>query len=127
MVLHLICLCRDGKLRWHWAGMAREFHRSTVGQPAAQNQLVKRAGHGFALFAGALLAAAPAAHAGSHTWSGAVNGLWSVAGNWSAGGAPAGGEAPLNLTFPAGAMLLNSTNDVAGLQLDSLKIGRAHV
>ena len=26
MVLHLICLAHDGKWRWHWAGIGREFH-----------------------------------------------------------------------------------------------------
>jgi hypothetical protein len=30
VVLHLLCLCRDGKLRWHWAGVCRELHRSVV-------------------------------------------------------------------------------------------------
>ncbi|HXU78654.1 MAG TPA: hypothetical protein VN794_18905 [Methylomirabilota bacterium] len=30
VVLHLLCLCRDGKFRWHWAGMSREFQRSPV-------------------------------------------------------------------------------------------------
>ncbi len=29
--------------------------------------------------------------AGTHVWSGAVNGYWNVAGNWSSGGVPRGG------------------------------------
>src|SRR3954451_9548242 len=39
-----------------------------------------------------LLAGATIAHAGSHTWSGAINNAWGNAGNWSAGGAPQYGE-----------------------------------
>jgi hypothetical protein len=27
VVLHLGCLLRDGKVRWHWAGVRREFGR----------------------------------------------------------------------------------------------------
>jgi len=27
IALHLICLCRDGHLRWHLAGVLREFNR----------------------------------------------------------------------------------------------------
>ena len=30
VVLHLICLARDGEWRWHWAGVLREFR---VAQP----------------------------------------------------------------------------------------------
>jgi hypothetical protein len=26
VVLHLACLAQDCKLRWHWAGIRREFH-----------------------------------------------------------------------------------------------------
>jgi len=29
VLLHLICLCRDGKGRWHLQGMLREFRRKT--------------------------------------------------------------------------------------------------
>ena len=25
MALHLMCLVHDGKCRWHWAGICREF------------------------------------------------------------------------------------------------------
>jgi len=25
VLLHLACLLRDGHVRWHWAGMKREF------------------------------------------------------------------------------------------------------
>jgi hypothetical protein len=28
VLLHLICLMRDGHVRWHWAGMRREFNRA---------------------------------------------------------------------------------------------------
>ena len=30
MVLHLICLAHDGKWRWHWAGIWREFHSAGI-------------------------------------------------------------------------------------------------
>src|SRR5215831_12091002 len=62
------------------------------------------------------------AQAGSHTWSGAVNGNWSVAGNWSAGGVPIAGESPLQLTFPANVNRYTCTNDVAGLQVDAMTL-----
>ena len=26
VVLHLACLTQDGKWRWHWAGIRREFY-----------------------------------------------------------------------------------------------------
>jgi len=25
VLLHLVCLARDGKVRWHWAGVMREL------------------------------------------------------------------------------------------------------
>jgi hypothetical protein len=28
-LLHLICLLRDGHVRWHWAGMKRELQKIT--------------------------------------------------------------------------------------------------
>src|SRR5947208_17101243 len=48
----------------------------------------------------ALVAGAQVLHAGSHTWSGAVNNSWSNDGNWSSGGAPQFGEANITLVFP---------------------------
>lgn len=27
ILLHLLCACRDGKLRWHWHGILREILR----------------------------------------------------------------------------------------------------
>lgn len=27
VMLHLLCFVRDGHLRWHWAGIAREIAR----------------------------------------------------------------------------------------------------
>jgi fibronectin-binding autotransporter adhesin len=68
----------------------------------------------------AIAGSAGSIQAGSHTWSGAINGHWSVAGNWSSGGAPTNGESPLHLTFPPGATRFTITNDVTGLQADSL-------
>lgn len=61
-------------------------------------------------------------HAASHIWSGVVNGNWSVAGNWSSGGAPTNGESPLHLTFPPTATRFTVTNDITGLQVDSLTL-----
>ena len=26
VLLHIVCLAHDGKWRWHWAGIRREFH-----------------------------------------------------------------------------------------------------
>lgn len=69
---------------------------------------------------GSLLPAS-AALAGSHTWSGAVSGVWSVAGNWSAGGAPVSGEANVQLDFPNGmSNMAPMTNDLVGLNVTSL-------
>jgi hypothetical protein len=28
VVLHVLCLVRDHKLHWHWAGICRELHHS---------------------------------------------------------------------------------------------------
>jgi hypothetical protein len=33
-LLHLICLLRDGHVRWHWAGMKRELQKITARRPA---------------------------------------------------------------------------------------------
>src|SRR5260370_29216581 len=43
----------------------------------------------------------------THTWTGAVNNLWSVPGNWT-GGSPAG-DANADLVFPAGTSHFNQT------------------
>lgn len=67
----------------------------------------------------ALLAVSPAV-AASHTWSGAVNGLFSNPGNWSAGGVPAMGEANLSLVFPASATRTVMTNDIGALTVNSM-------
>lgn len=32
--LHLACLLRDGKWRWHWAGMKRELQKLAPLRPA---------------------------------------------------------------------------------------------
>lgn len=69
---------------------------------------------------GSLLPALPAL-AGSHTWSGAVSGVWSVAGNWSAGGAPVNGETNVQLDFPNGmSNMAPMTNDLVGLNVTSI-------
>src|SRR5438477_12980878 len=47
----------------------------------------------------------------THTWTGAVNNLWSVPGNWT-GGTPAG-DANADLVFPA-ASRKDSLDDFAG-------------
>jgi autotransporter-associated beta strand protein len=69
----------------------------------------------FSLALIAIFAGAGPARAASHTWSGAVNGLWSNSGNWSAGGAPTNGETGLSLVFPAGATRFNTTNNLSAL------------
>lgn len=63
---------------------------------------------------------APSLHAGSHTWSGAVNGNWSTAGNWSAGGVPVIGEASLTITFPGSATRTVMTNNIGALTVTSM-------
>src|SRR5439155_14123971 len=62
------------------------------------------------------------AHAGSHTWSGAVNNSWSNAGNWSAGGAPQYGEANVVLIYPANAVRYASTNGIGNIAIDLIEI-----
>lgn len=62
----------------------------------------------------------PALHAASHTWSGAVNGLWSNAGNWSSGGVPVLGESSLSLTFPVSATRTVMTNDIGALTVNAM-------
>ncbi len=69
--------------------------------------------------AAALLMAAPC-YAGNHTWTGAVNGYWSVAGNWSEGVAPSAGENQVTLVFNDLAVRRQSTNNLAGLTVSSL-------
>jgi fibronectin-binding autotransporter adhesin len=56
------------------------------------------------------------------TWTGAVNNLWSNGGNWSGkgGNPPAAGD---DLTFPAGASNLSTSNDItAGTSFNSISI-----
>jgi autotransporter-associated beta strand protein len=60
------------------------------------------------------------AAAGTHTWTGGgTNGLWSNTANWS-GGVP-GNETPLHLVFPANAARKTMTNNLAGLDVDSVR------
>ena len=33
VVLHLACLLRDGRVRWHWAGIRRELRPGFAGSP----------------------------------------------------------------------------------------------
>lgn len=75
-----------------------------------------------AAFALATLATVHSVRAASHTWSGAVNSLWSNAGNWSAGGAPQLAEAGITLTFPAGATRYTSTNNIGNLAIDGITV-----
>ena len=65
-----------------------------------------------------LLGQPQSALAGSHTWSGAVDGNWSTAGNWSAGGVPTLAETNL-LTFPAGATRTITTNNIGALKVSA--------
>lgn len=76
----------------------------------------------------ALIAAAgigiitPPVKAGTHVWSGAVDGNWSTPGNWSSGGAPSAAEAPpVIVQFPSTASARRgTTNNIANLKLDVL-------
>lgn len=69
----------------------------------------------------ACLLAAATARAASHTWSGAVNGLFSNAGNWSAGGVPTLAETN-TLIFPAGATRTTVTNDIGALKVAAFNL-----
>ena len=73
-----------------------------------------------ALACAALFFASSPARAGSHTWSGAVNGNWSTAGNWSAGGVPTIGEASLTMTFPGSATRTVMTNNIGALTVTAM-------
>ena len=53
------------------------------------------------------------------SWTGSVNGLWSVGGNWIGGVAPVDGDA---LRFPSGASFTTNTNDILGLSLESIAL-----
>jgi autotransporter-associated beta strand protein len=61
-------------------------------------------------------------HAGSHTWSGAVNGDWSNPGNWFSGGVPVAGETDVDLIFPPKLNVHAQTinNDIPGLTVRSM-------
>ena len=74
-----------------------------------------------AILAFGCLLAAPGTHAAAHTWSGAVNGLFSNGGNWVGGVAP--NPAVTNsLTFPAGATRFTITNDIASLKISAINL-----
>ncbi|MSU58842.1 MAG: hypothetical protein EXS35_11870 [Pedosphaera sp.] len=71
-------------------------------------------------FTSAILLGPPqCALAGSHTWSGATSGNWSVAGNWSAGGVPTLAETN-SFTFPAGATRTLITNNIGALKVSAI-------
>lgn len=69
---------------------------------------------------------APHLHAGTHTWSGAINDQWNLSGNWSSGGAPATNEAPpVILVFPSNPETRSETrNNIPGLAVDRVTIQR---
>lgn len=70
----------------------------------------------------ALLAGAPFAHAGSHTWSGAANGYWNNDANWSSGGKPVAGETNVALFFPLAASRVVVTNNIPGLKISTIAL-----
>lgn len=80
-------------------------------------RLLRRIG---ATVCGVLLSAA--SFAGTHTWQGSNNGVWSNAANWQEGTAPAQGEASLVLIFPAPASAQVTQNDVSGLSIQSISL-----
>src|SRR5438128_3447546 len=56
----------------------------------------------------------------SHTWTGTMNGNWSIPANWGVDGAPANGEAgPIVLNFDA-ATTLAMVDDISGLSVDQM-------
>lgn len=58
--------------------------------------------------------------AGTHVWSGAVNGFWSNPGNWSSGGAPSVIESEVDLRFPPSGLHKLNTNDLGTLYVRSI-------
>ncbi|MCP4878881.1 MAG: hypothetical protein GY896_25795, partial [Gammaproteobacteria bacterium] len=54
------------------------------------------------------------------SWTGAVSNLWSESGNWHTGTAPVDGDV---LIFPNGVANQTNTNDIIGLDLESVSIG----
>ncbi|HSH16364.1 MAG TPA: hypothetical protein VLD18_10045, partial [Verrucomicrobiae bacterium] len=67
--------------------------------------------------------------AGTHVWTGAVNGYWSTPGNWEGNAAPTNAaESGIVLRFPAGAIRVISTNNIDHLSLLSVQLqGTGHV
>ena len=68
------------------------------------------------------LAGGPFANAGTHVWSGAVNGYWTTPGNWSSGGVPQVYSAtPVVILFPSDASARRqTTNNINNLKVDVL-------
>lgn len=65
-----------------------------------------------------------ALHAGTHTWTGAVNGYWATAGNWQEGTIPTAFEQNILLVFPAGATRTVTTNNLFTLKANAVNISR---
>jgi autotransporter-associated beta strand protein len=59
------------------------------------------------------------ASADTHTWDGSSSALWGTAANWAEGIAPADGD---DLVFPSGAANLVNSNDIVGLDVNSISI-----
>jgi fibronectin-binding autotransporter adhesin len=60
--------------------------------------------------------------AGTHTWTGAINGYWATAGNWQEGTIPTAFEQNIVLVFPAGATRTVTTNNLFTLNVNAVNI-----
>jgi hypothetical protein len=83
---------------------------------------MKRSATTLALAAFAILAGVRAAHADTHTWSGAaITPNWSTPANWAGNNPPYAGEpAPVYVIFPAGAARQVNVCNIANLVVDQI-------
>src|SRR4030095_8869156 len=111
----------DGRSTCSWSRPAQCWFRMTRPAPytgsrtrraTPESRIRAHMKTGFVIAAGVFLLVGAAA-GDTHTWTGAVNSLWSNNGNWT-GGTPAGDPAA-DLVFPAGPAQLVSTDDIAGV------------
>jgi autotransporter-associated beta strand protein len=68
--------------------------------------------------AATLIGGANLASAGTHTWQGGKNSLWSDTANWKENTVPAAGENPLYIIIPPSPFRLTSSNDIPNLTVD---------
>jgi autotransporter-associated beta strand protein len=92
--------------------MKTTTHRAYISMTAWTGAIVA------AVFAAAL-GSSPVLHAATRTWQGDYSGYWSAAQNWAENISPTDGD---DLVFPAGAVLLQSTNNLGNRPFRSLTI-----